>query len=108
MFLNPNLSQNLNFRFCTQGSDNLICAAVESEIPKEVGSGTNGYTYFVANQLGGALTKLADVTPAQIKAARTLKKLFTGKLSAEVRNKVLLTYRPYSIDKPYHQPYTLL
>lgn len=54
------------------------------EVPSEKGGGTNGYTYFVCNSLGGPLAKLPAVKPAQIKAARLIKKYLTGKLDATV------------------------
>ena len=50
----------------------------------EVGSGANGYVYFVCNYLGGPMTQLPSIKPAQIKAARTLKKFLTGDLNAPV------------------------
>ena len=58
---------------------------MEGEAPTEPsGTGANGYTYFVCNHLGGPLMQLPNVTPAQIKAARTIKKFLTGKLDAHV------------------------
>ena len=53
-------------------------------MPSEKGGGTNGYTYFVCNSLGGPLSKLPAVKPTQIKAARLIKKYLTGKLDAAV------------------------
>lgn len=41
-------------------------AAGEGKVPFEWGTGSNGYVYFVANTLGGALTQLPHVTPAQV------------------------------------------
>jgi len=58
--------------------------AVGDVVPAEAGSGTNGYTYFCCNSLGGPLTRLPDVTPQQITCARQIKKFFTGDLSASV------------------------
>ena len=40
--------------------------------------------YFVCNYLGGPFTQLPYVTPDQIKTARLLKKLLTGRLDALV------------------------
>ncbi|KAF8066356.1 RSP4 [Scenedesmus sp. PABB004] len=81
------------------------------EAPLEWGSGANAYVYFVGNALGGPLTQLPHVTPAQaraarrapapppraggagrrararraqVKAARQLKRLLTGRLDARV------------------------
>lgn len=48
------------------------------------GAGANGYTYFVCNQLGGALSRLPPVKPSHIKAARQVKKFVSGKLDAQV------------------------
>jgi len=56
----------------------------EGEVPLEWNSGANGYVYFAANSLGGPLTKLPHVTPGQIKAARRIKKLLTGRLTSQV------------------------
>lgn len=56
----------------------------EGDVPLEWNSGSNGYIYFVCNYLGGPLVQLPHVTPAQIKAARNLKRLLTGRLSSAV------------------------
>ncbi|GBF99225.1 flagellar radial spoke [Raphidocelis subcapitata] len=56
----------------------------EGEAPLEWNSGANGYVYFAAPSPGGPLTQLPHVTPAQIKAARRIKKLLTGRLGSEV------------------------
>ena len=60
------------------------CAAGEGETPLEWNRGSNGYVYFVATSAGGPLTQLPHTTPAQIKAARHLKKLLTGRLTSQV------------------------
>ncbi|KXZ46194.1 hypothetical protein GPECTOR_46g263 [Gonium pectorale] len=55
------------------------------EVPVEPsGTGANKYTYLVCSALGGPLTRLPDVTPAQIKASRRIKKLLTGRLTSHV------------------------
>lgn len=55
------------------------------EVPSEKGgAGANGYTYFVCSQLGGALSRLPQVKPAHIRAARQIKKFVTGKLDTQV------------------------
>lgn len=59
-------------------------AAGEGEIPIEANTGANGYVYFVCNYLGGPMTRLPYVTPVQIKAARTIKKFLTGRLTSHV------------------------
>jgi hypothetical protein len=43
-----------------------LLRAGEGEAPLEWNSGANGYVYFVANTLGGPLTQLPPVTPAQV------------------------------------------
>ncbi|KXZ46195.1 hypothetical protein GPECTOR_46g264 [Gonium pectorale] len=59
--------------------------APEDEIPYEpFGEGANAYIYFVSNTLGGPLTQLPFVTPAQIKASRLLRRFLTGRLDAPV------------------------
>ena len=56
-----------------------------NDVPAEKGgAGANGYTYFVASFLGGPLSRLPAVKPAQIKAARQIKKFVTGKLDSQV------------------------
>eukprot|EP00951_Prasinocladus_malaysianus_P028269 scaffold257073_cov49-Prasinocladus_malaysianus.AAC.1 len=52
--------------------------------PMEVGSGANGYIYWTCNYLGGPMTRLPSIKPAEIKAARTIKKFLTGNLTAPV------------------------
>jgi len=54
------------------------------EVPTEHATGINTFTYFVCNTLGGPFTRLPDITPKQIKAARQLKKLMTGNVEAPV------------------------
>lgn len=62
-----------------------VCAG-PNDVPSEKGgAGANGYTYFVCNQLGGALSRLPPVKPSHIKAARQVKKFVSGKLDAQVR-----------------------
>jgi len=60
------------------------------EYPTERCCGANLFTYFVCNELAGALQRLDDVTPEQIRAARTLKRFLTGRLHAGVS-----TYPPF-------------
>jgi hypothetical protein len=59
----------------------------EGETPAEWNSGSNGYVYFVANNLGGTLTQLPHVTPGQVKASRRIKKLLTGRLASQVKER---------------------
>ena len=49
------------------------------------GAGANGYTYFVCNHLGEALSRLPPVKPSQIRAARQVKKFVSGKLDTQVK-----------------------
>jgi hypothetical protein len=44
-----------------------LVAAGEAEVPLEWNSGSNGYVYWVSNYLGGPLTQLPHVTPAQVR-----------------------------------------
>uniref|UniRef100_A0A4W3JQP8 Radial spoke head 6 homolog A n=1 Tax=Callorhinchus milii TaxID=7868 RepID=A0A4W3JQP8_CALMI len=60
-------------------------------IPKESNrTGANKYTYFVCNEPAKMWLKLPSVTPAQINAARKIKKFFTGNLVNPV-----LSYPPF-------------
>lgn len=64
---------------------NFACAG-PNEVPSEKGgAGANGYTYFVCNNLGGALSRLPPVKPAHIRAARQVKKFVSGKLDLQAR-----------------------
>lgn len=54
------------------------------EAAAEVETGCNKYMYYTCTHLGGPLVLLDDVTPDQIKAARSLNKLFTGDLDSAV------------------------
>lgn len=42
------------------------------------------YAYYAANDLCGAWTKLPDLRPRELRAARQIRKLFSGKLDAKV------------------------
>ncbi|XP_074848089.1 radial spoke head protein 6 homolog A-like isoform X2 [Carettochelys insculpta] len=60
-------------------------------VPKEENrTGTNKFIYFVCNEPGKPWVKLPPVTPAQIVAARKMKKFFTGRLDAPV-----VSYPPF-------------
>uniref|UniRef100_A0A3Q3EPQ0 Radial spoke head component 4A n=1 Tax=Kryptolebias marmoratus TaxID=37003 RepID=A0A3Q3EPQ0_KRYMA len=60
-------------------------------VPKEaIGTGANKYVYYVCSEPGLPWVKLPSVSPAQISAARQIKKFFTGRL-----NHQLLTYPPF-------------
>ena len=59
-------------------------APAEGKTPYEANTGANNYIYFVCNYLGGPMTQLPFVTPEQIKAARQIKKLLTGRLTSDV------------------------
>ncbi|KNC46438.1 radial spoke protein RSP4/6 [Thecamonas trahens ATCC 50062] len=54
--------------------------------PMEEFEGANKYAYFVCSFPGGEWTKLPDVTPKQIVAARAITKFFTGSLDAPVES----------------------
>lgn len=55
-------------------------------VPMEEFEGANKYAYFVCSFPGGEWTRLPDVTPAQIVAARKITKFFTGDLDAPVES----------------------
>jgi hypothetical protein len=60
-------------------------------IPKEENrTGVNKKTYFVCNEPGQPWSRLPQATPAQIAAARKIKKFFTGYLDAPVKNRLCL------------------
>lgn len=42
------------------------------------GEGVNAYVYFVSSSVGGPLTMLPYIIPAQIKASRLVHKYLTG------------------------------
>ena len=48
------------------------------------GTGVNSFVYYVANSPMGPWTALEDLTPADLKAARTIKVHFTGNLDQEI------------------------
>ena len=48
------------------------------------GEGVNLFTYWVTDSVFSAWTELPDVTPAQLKVARLIRKIFTGNLNADV------------------------
>ncbi|XP_068599831.1 radial spoke head protein 6 homolog A [Brachionichthys hirsutus] len=57
----------------------------QAAVPKEVnGTGANKLVYYVCREPGLPWVKLPSVTPAQITAARSICKLFTGRLDAAV------------------------
>jgi radial spoke head protein 4A len=56
----------------------------EERIPAESESGANSFVYFVCSRPGDAWSRLPDVSPAQILAARHIKRFFTGNLDAPV------------------------
>lgn len=56
----------------------------EGSVPYEAHIGANQFTYYVCTHLGGPFSRLPFVTPDQIKAARQIKKLLTGRLESPV------------------------
>ena len=56
----------------------------EGQVPYEANTGANNYVYFVSPYLGGPFSQLPVVTPSQVKAARQIKKLLTGRLESPV------------------------
>ncbi|KAM9324909.1 radial spoke head protein 6 homolog A-like [Gastrophryne carolinensis] len=60
-------------------------------VPREEnGTGANKYVYFVCTDPGEEWVRLPPVTPAQITAARKIRRFFTGQLDAPV-----ITYPPF-------------
>lgn len=60
-------------------------------VPKEAtGSGANKFVYYVCNEPGLPWVKLPSVSPAQITAARQIRKIFTGKLDTSI-----VSYPPF-------------
>jgi len=48
------------------------------------GTGVNTFTYFVTNDLAGDWRRLPDITPKEIIAARSIKRMFSGNAGAKV------------------------
>lgn len=62
-------------------------AGEEEERPPDFekkGEGINQFTYWVTDSAFNAWNELPDITPAQLKVARKIRKLFTGNLNAPV------------------------
>eukprot|EP00753_Platysulcus_tardus_P015088 PLAT4773.1.p2 GENE.PLAT4773.1~~PLAT4773.1.p2 ORF type:complete len:444 (-),score=260.47 PLAT4773.1:175-1506(-) len=57
----------------------------DEETGVEGGEGANKYTYFVCSHPGAAWSRLPAVTPAQVCAARSIRRFLTGNLDADVR-----------------------
>lgn len=54
-------------------------------VPKEaIGAGANKFVYYVCKEPGLPWVKLPSVSPAQITAARQIRKFFTGRLDTSV------------------------
>lgn len=63
----------------------------QSVVPKEAtGTGANKFVYYVCNEPGLPWVKLPSVSPAQITAARQIRKIFTGKLDTPI-----VSYPPF-------------
>lgn len=60
-------------------------------VPKEdIGTGANKCVYYVCKEPGLAWAKLPSVSPAQITAARQIRKYFTGRLDSPI-----ISYPPF-------------
>ena len=72
--------------------------ATDGSVPVEApGTGLNTYAYFVAPSVASKFVALPDVTPAQVVASRSIRKYFTGDLSAPVA-----CYPPFpGVEKNY-------
>jgi hypothetical protein len=77
----------------------------EGEAPLEWNSGANAYVYFATSSAGGPLAQLPHVTPGQVKAARRIKKLLTGRLTSEVREKGRLVWQQAPGIPTHHRPH---
>ncbi|KAJ3088786.1 Radial spoke head protein 4 A [Quaeritorhiza haematococci] len=53
-------------------------------LPKERGVGVNKYVYYVCHYAGGPWTRLPDVIPEKLQAARRIRKYFTGDLKHKI------------------------
>lgn len=51
---------------------------------EESGTGANKHAYFVCSFLGGAFTRLPEVSPLMVTTAKSIKKFLTGSLDSEV------------------------
>ncbi|KAM4738623.1 radial spoke head protein 4 homolog A [Anableps anableps] len=61
------------------------------DVPKEaIGTGANKFAYYVCKEPGLPWIKLPSVSPAQINAARQIRKFFTGNLESSV-----VSYPPF-------------
>lgn len=54
---------------CTYCAALVLVPAGNGEVPLEWNSGSNGYVYWVSSHLGGPLTQLPHVTPAQVRSS---------------------------------------
>ncbi|KAJ3037548.1 Radial spoke head protein 4 A [Rhizophlyctis rosea] len=61
------------------------------KLPKEVRAGVNKYVYYVCSYAGGPWTRLPDVVPEKLQAARHVRKYFTGNLKEKV-----VSYPPFN------------
>ncbi|KAJ3370921.1 Radial spoke head protein 4 A [Allomyces arbusculus] len=57
---------------------------VDMSLPKEEGTGVNKYTYFVCKSIGEVWTRLPDLLPEHVTAARAIRKYLTGNLSTPI------------------------
>lgn len=63
-----------------------VAETAAGPIPAEEEEGANTYVYFACNGVGSEWTRLPDVDPTHIAAARLITARFTGNLDAEVRS----------------------
>jgi radial spoke head protein 4A len=54
--------------------------------PEEAGTGANQFSYWVCNHIGDPWIQLPDIHPKQIRAARLIRKYFTGDLTERVNS----------------------
>lgn len=73
----------------------MAAAVGEAEVPLEWNSGSNGYVYWVSNYLGGPLTQLPHVTPAQV---RQQQQHTTAKVCASADEKLVPVLHPMTCE----------
>jgi hypothetical protein len=56
---------------CSAAAACVLISTGEGEVPLEWNSGSNGYVYWVSSYLGGPLTQLPHVTPAQVHSSNS-------------------------------------
>jgi len=66
------------------GGEGAVASEEKDPTQEEKGTGVNKYTYFVTSNTFDEWKKLPDLSPKLIKAARSVKLLFSGDLEREI------------------------